>query len=67
MEGVYISASPNRLKKLLKAMDLTEYSKGRDTPITMPVVGSAQDEELPVEQWTQFGGIVGSLMYMSTH
>ena len=37
-----------------------EDSKGRDTPITN------QDEELPVEQWTQFGGVVGILMYMST-
>ena len=65
-EGVYISASPNHLKKLLKALDLTEDSKGRDTPITKPVVGSDQDEELPVEQWTQFRGVVGILMYMST-
>ena len=30
------------------------------------MVGSDQDEELPVEQWTQFRGVVGILMYMST-
>ena len=65
-EGVYISASPNHLKKLLKLTDLSEGSKGRDTPITKPVVGSEEDEELPAEQRTQFRAVVGILMYMST-
>ena len=33
-EGLYISATSNHLKKLLKLTDLTENSKGKDTPIT---------------------------------
>ena len=56
-EGLYIAASPTHLKKLLKLTDLTDQSKGRETPITKPVVESESDEELPADHWTKFRGV----------
>eukprot|EP00435_Cladocopium_sp_Y103_P019977 s1163_g4.t2 len=67
-EGLYISASSNHLKKLMKLTDLTENSKGKDTPITKPVVedGDEPPAELSPEETTRFRAVVGILMYMST-
>lgn len=64
-EGMYIAASPSHLRKLLKLTDLTEESKGRDTPITKAVVESETDEELSAEEWTKYRAVVGLLMYVS--
>ena len=53
------------MRKLLKLIDLTEQSKGRDTPITKPVVESEADEELPADDWTKYRAVVGLLMHVS--
>ena len=67
-EGLYISATSSHLKKLLKLTDLTENSKGKDTPITKSVVedGDEPTAELSPEETTRFRAVVGILMYMST-
>ena len=64
-EGMYIAASPSHLRKLLKLTDLTEESKGRDTPITKAVVESETDQELSAEEWAKYRAVVGLLMYVS--
>ena len=66
VEGMTIAPSPNHIKKLLKVTGLNEDSKGRDTPITKPVVGGEDDEPLPAELWKDFRAAVGLLLYMST-
>ena len=53
------------MRKLLKLIDLTEQSKGRDTSITKPVVEIEADEELPADDWTKYRAVVGLLMHVS--
>ena len=53
------------LRKVLKLIDLTEQSKGRNTPIMKPVVESEADEELPADDWTKYRAVVGLLMHVS--
>ena len=66
VEGMTIAPSPNHIKKLLKVTGLNDDSKGRDTPITKPVVGGEDDDPLSAELWKDFRAAVGLLLYMST-
>ena len=67
-EGLYISSSSSHLKKLLELTDLTETSKGKDTPITKPVTGEGDEPEIELSptEATRFRAVVGILMYIST-
>eukprot|EP00435_Cladocopium_sp_Y103_P031934 s1307_g8.t1 len=58
-DGLWIQPAEGHLRKLLELAGLDWTSKTRENPVTKPVVGSPDDEELPKEQHSTFRAIDG--------